>query len=143
PLYRTRQTRKSPTLPAFRLHLQGAALSYCTGGADDLYPSQRPASREMPMTTLLYSHPACLEHDPGSYHPESPDRLRAVLEALSAEEFALLDRREAPRAALDDITRVHPRDLVEQVLAAVPETGHVGIDADTVMSPGSGDAALR
>ncbi len=30
------------------------------------------------MTTLIYSHQACLEHDPGSYHPESPDRLRAV-----------------------------------------------------------------
>jgi acetoin utilization deacetylase AcuC-like enzyme len=95
------------------------------------------------MTTLLYSHPACLEHDPGSYHPESSDRLRAVLEALSAEEFTLLDRREAPRAVLDDIARVHPRDLVEQLLAAVPKSGHVGIDADTIMSPGSGEAALR
>jgi acetoin utilization deacetylase AcuC-like enzyme len=95
------------------------------------------------MTTLLYSHAACLEHDPGSYHPESPDRLRAVLEALAAEEFALLDRREAPRAALDDIVRVHPRGLIDQILAAVPESGHVGIDADTIMSPGSGEAALR
>src|SRR5258708_639703 len=94
------------------------------------------------MTTLLYSHAACLEHDPGSYHPESPDRLRAVLEALAAEELALLDRREAPRAELGDIARVHPRDLVEQVLAAVPESGHVGSDADTIISPGSGQAAF-
>ena len=31
------------------------------------------------MTTLLYTHEACLAHDPGSYHPESPDRLRAVM----------------------------------------------------------------
>jgi acetoin utilization deacetylase AcuC-like enzyme len=95
------------------------------------------------MTTLLFSHDACLGHDPGSFHPESPDRLRAVQEALSAEEFALLDRREAPRGALEDIGRVHPRDYIEAVLAAVPESGHAGLDADTILSPGSGEAALR
>jgi acetoin utilization deacetylase AcuC-like enzyme len=95
------------------------------------------------MTTLLYTHPACLEHDPGEYHPESPSRLRAVLEALDAPEFARLDRREAPEATLDDIARVHPRRFVERLLAAVPADGYVGIDADTIMSPGSGEAALR
>jgi acetoin utilization deacetylase AcuC-like enzyme len=95
------------------------------------------------MTTLLYTHPACLEHDPGQYHPESPARLRAVLDALEAPEFASLERREAPAAAIDDLARVHPRQLVERVLAAVPKSGHVAIDADTVMSPGSGEAALR
>jgi len=95
------------------------------------------------MTTALYTHPACLEHDPGRGHPESPDRLRAVLAALDGPDFTRLERREAPAAALDDICRVHPSDLVERLLAAVPQTGHVGIDADTVMSPGSGEAALR
>src|SRR6266851_6295657 len=95
------------------------------------------------MTTLLYSHAACLEHDPGSHHPESPDRLRAILEALAADEFAPLLRREAPVAALDDVARVHPRSLVERLLAAVPESGYVGIDADTILSPESGRAALR
>jgi len=95
------------------------------------------------MTTLLYSHPACLEHDPGSYHPESPERLRAVLAALSAEEFAGIHRREAPRAALDDIARVHPRGYIDAVLAAIPSSGHAGLDADTIVSPGSGEAALR
>src|SRR5713226_6044713 len=95
------------------------------------------------MTTLLYIHPACLDHDPGDYHPESPARLRAVLEALDAPEFATLERREAPEAEIDDIARVHPRRFVERVLAAVPSSGHVGIDADTIISPGSGEAALR
>jgi acetoin utilization deacetylase AcuC-like enzyme len=95
------------------------------------------------MTTLLYSHEACLEHDPGPHHPESPDRLRAVLAALTADEFAPLLRREAPRAAREDIARVHPGDLIDALLAAVPASGHVGIDADTIMSPGSGEAALR
>jgi acetoin utilization deacetylase AcuC-like enzyme len=95
------------------------------------------------MTTLLYSHPACLGHDPGSYHPECPDRLRAVLAALDADEFAALERREAPRGDLDDIARVHPMGLIEQILAAVPASGHAGLDADTVLSAGSGEAALR
>ncbi|MBV9828997.1 MAG: histone deacetylase family protein [Alphaproteobacteria bacterium] len=95
------------------------------------------------MTTLLYTHPACLAHDPGEYHPESPARLRAVLEALSAPEFARLQRREAPAAPRDVIALVHPVALVDRLLAAVPQTGHVGIDADTIMSPGSGEAALR
>jgi acetoin utilization deacetylase AcuC-like enzyme len=95
------------------------------------------------MTTLLYTHQACLDHDPGSYHPESPARLRAVLEALEAPEFARLERREAPEATIEDLARVHPRPFVERLLAAVPQTGHVAIDADTVMSPASGQAALR
>jgi acetoin utilization deacetylase AcuC-like enzyme len=97
----------------------------------------------MPVTTLLYTHPSCLEHDPGQYHPETPARLKAVLEALSAPKFDALQRREAPAAALADLTRVHPQRFVERLLAAVPEAGHVGIDADTVMSPQSGEAALR
>jgi len=95
------------------------------------------------MTTLLYSHPACLAHDPGRHHPESPARLRAVLAALEEREFAGLERREAPEAAREDLLRVHPRRHVEGVLGAVPQTGHVGIDADTVLSPASGEAALR
>src|SRR6266566_1176350 len=95
------------------------------------------------MTTLLFTHQACLDHDPGDYHPESAARLRAVLEALDTPEFAGLERREAPEAEIDDIARVHPRGFVERLLAAVPQTGHVAIDADTVMSPATGQAALR
>jgi acetoin utilization deacetylase AcuC-like enzyme len=95
------------------------------------------------MTTLLYTHPSCLEHDPGDYHPESPARLKAVLNALEAPEFARLERRLAPAAALDEVARVHPRRFAERLLAAVPSEGYVGIDADTVMCPASGRAALR
>jgi acetoin utilization deacetylase AcuC-like enzyme len=95
------------------------------------------------MTTLLYTHPSCLEHDPGQYHPESPARLRAVLAALDATEFTRLDRREAPEASIDDIARVHPRRFVERLLEAVPIAGHIGIDADTIISPASGRAALH
>jgi acetoin utilization deacetylase AcuC-like enzyme len=95
------------------------------------------------MTTLLYTHQACLDHDPGSYHPESPARLRAVLEALETPEFARLERREAPEATIEDLARVHPQPFVERLLAAVPQSGHIALDADTVLSPASGRAALR
>jgi len=84
-----------------------------------------------------------LEHDTGQSHPESPARLRAVLQALDAPAFANLDRREAPRATIDQIARVHPRDYVTQLLSDIPESGLVQLDADTIASPGSGEAALR
>jgi acetoin utilization deacetylase AcuC-like enzyme len=95
------------------------------------------------MVTLLYTHPACLEHDPGRHHPESPARLEAVLASLDRPEFARLERCEAPAAAPDDLLRVHSRRHIERILAAVPKSGHVGLDADTVLSPASGVAALR
>jgi acetoin utilization deacetylase AcuC-like enzyme len=93
--------------------------------------------------TLLYTHEACAAHDPGPHHPESPARLAAVLSALAGPEFAALDRREAPEAAIEDIVRVHPRRLVEGLLAAIPKQGYASIDADTILCPDSGRAALR
>src|SRR5689334_17652314 len=98
----------------------------------------RASQREDAMTTLLYTHEACLEHDPGSHHPESPDRLRAVLARLSLADFTRVKRREAPLADLDDVARIHPRAFIEGVLAAVPARGHAALDPDTVLSPRSG-----
>jgi len=95
------------------------------------------------MGTILYTHAACLEHDPGPSHPECPARLTAVLDALAGDAFQRLDRREAPRATIEQIARVHPRDHVEEILRLVPAEGTVRLDADTIVSPGSGEAALR
>jgi acetoin utilization deacetylase AcuC-like enzyme len=95
------------------------------------------------MATLLLTHPACLEHDPGAGHPECPDRLRAILAALAAADFGALERREARRATEEELTRVHPADYVRQVLAAVPARGRAYLDGDTALSPRSGEAALR
>ena len=95
------------------------------------------------MPTALFTHSACLYHDTGLGHPESADRLRAVLRAFEDEEFTYLDRRDAPLATVEQIARVHARAYVEGVLAAVPTDGTIHLDADTVMSPGSGEAALR
>ncbi len=96
------------------------------------------------MTVLLLSHRACLRHDPGEFHPECPDRLRAILTALEAEEFAHLIRDEAPVATAEHLTRVHPARYVEAILGIAPEGAElVMLDADTAMSAGSAEAALR
>ena len=95
------------------------------------------------MTTLLVTHQACFGHDPGRLHPESPARLKAILAALEAPEFAALERRAAPLAEVEQIARVHARLYVDRVLDAMPATGDVGFDPDTIASPGSGEAALR
>lgn len=95
------------------------------------------------MSTILYSHSACLQHETGSFHPESPDRLRAVLAALEREEFSYLERREAPKATVEQLSRSHAASYVLGLLRAIPAEGVRQIDADTVVSPGSGEAALR
>src|SRR3546814_20110830 len=95
------------------------------------------------MSTILYSHPACIEHRPGTQHPERPERLKAILAALEEDEFQGLDRREAPRASIDQIALVHDRDYVHALLDSIPSEGHVALAADTRVPPGSGEAALR
>jgi len=95
------------------------------------------------MTTLLLTHPACLLHDTGYGHPERADRLRAIDDALAAAAFNSLKREEAPRADLAAIERLHPKAYVEMVKASIPQRDHKMLDSDTIVSPGSWEAALR
>lgn len=95
------------------------------------------------MTTLLITHPACLDHLTPMGHPERPDRLRAIERALEHEKFSGLARVEAPRGDVETIALCHPMDYVEAIRDASPKDGIVHIDADTSMSPGSYEAALR
>ena len=95
------------------------------------------------MTTQLYTHPACLEHDTGPGHPESRQRLQSILKALEAPQFQVLERREAPRAGDDLLRLIHTDHHIEMVFSAIPRQGHAFLDPDTVVSPGSGEAARR
>ncbi|TWT05663.1 histone deacetylase family protein [Reyranella sp. CPCC 100927] len=95
------------------------------------------------MATLLYTHPACLAHDTGPGHPERPARLQAVLAALDDPEFAALQRREAPLASTEDLMLAHPARHVQAVMSAIPQDGLSMLDGDTLVSPGSREAALR
>ena len=95
------------------------------------------------MTTLFLTHPAGLGHEMGPGHPECPDRLRAVVQALEAESFQNLIRVEAPRAAREAVLRVHPEAYVAALEAASPQSGYVQLDGDTLMCPGTMEAAWR
>src|SRR5262245_58496335 len=95
------------------------------------------------MSTLLITHPASLNHLTPPGHPERPDRLRAIAQVLDGESFKDLIRVEAPAASLDTIALCHPMDFIEEIQAATPKQGLVQIDADTSMSPGSFEAAIR
>jgi len=95
------------------------------------------------MTTLLVTHSACLNHLTPAGHPERPDRLRAIERALEGERFQNLARVEAPAASLETIALCHPMDYVTAIRDATPQNGLAQLDADTSMSPGSFEAALR
>ena len=95
------------------------------------------------MSTLLITHSACLQHLTPPGHPERPDRLRAIDRALEQERFQTLARVEAPLAELETIALCHPMEYVRMVRDATPSEGLVALDADTSVSPGSFEAAMR
>jgi len=95
------------------------------------------------VATLIVSHSCILAHQTPPGHPERPDRLRVVAEVLEQERFRDLLREEAPEAARETILLAHPASHLDALEAAAPRDGLVHIDADTAMSPGTLEAALR
>jgi acetoin utilization deacetylase AcuC-like enzyme len=96
------------------------------------------------MSTLVYTHAACFRHEPGPSHPESPQRLKAVLEVLEAPAFSALEWRDAPMGTRMQAMLVHDQDYVDQIADVAPDSGRVALDGgDTVMSPGSWEAVMR
>jgi acetoin utilization deacetylase AcuC-like enzyme len=96
------------------------------------------------MTTLIYTHSACFEHRPGPHHPESPERLQAVLQALKAPEFADVRWRDAPMGTFEQVLLIHTPEYVENVKSLSPADGFRALDGgDTIMSPGTLEAVMR
>lgn len=92
------------------------------------------------MTTLLVSQRNFESHVTPAGHPERPDRLRAIEEALSRERFAGLKRKDAPAADLNLASLVHDGGYLEALRRVRPAEGVVQIDEDTFISSGSLDA---
>lgn len=95
------------------------------------------------MTTLLFTHPSSLRHVTPNGHPERIDRIKAVNQILNSNHFKDLVRREAPLGRDEDILRAHAYEHLERIRAVAPAEGFEYLDSDTVMSPGSLEAALR
>ena len=95
------------------------------------------------MTVALYTHLDMLDHRPGERHPERPERLRAVVDALQDASDLDLAVRDAPLVEEADLARVHPARYLQAIAAAAPKTGIRKLDPDTFLSPGSLNAARR
>jgi acetoin utilization deacetylase AcuC-like enzyme len=95
------------------------------------------------VTTRFYTDEVFQAHDTGYGHPECGERLRAVLGALQDPRFAALERQQPSEASIDQLGGAHHPRHVEQLLRAIPSEGQRLLDADTVISPQSGRAALR
>ena len=94
--------------------------------------------------TIIYTHAACLEHHPGPHHPESPERLKAVVDALRTPDFVSLAWRDAPMGTVEQLRLIHDADYIDEIVQSAPTRGYVPLDAgDTIMSPGSWEAVMR
>lgn len=90
---------------------------------------------------LVITHPACLGHDPGPDHPESPARLQAVINALRSAFGDSLQWQQAQPAKYGELVRVHDAVMIQAVMAEQSEPLRA-LDQDTYSSPGSAEAAL-
>lgn len=96
----------------------------------------------MGRTGLVYD-PRFLDHDMGPGHPESPERLRAIMARLEATgTLSRVTRIDPIKAGEEWITQVHAPTYLAALKAHAPTSGRVSLDADTSMSSGSLDAAL-
>lgn len=92
------------------------------------------------MKTALLTHDDCLKHETPAGHPEQVARLEYVRRALAD---LPVNTQEVPKASREQLMLAHPASYIDQIEATTPTEGRAQLDADTWMSPGSFDAALR
>jgi acetoin utilization deacetylase AcuC-like enzyme len=98
------------------------------------------------MATGFYSHADCLLHEMGQWHPECPERLRAIDDQLITSRIApLIEHESAPLADMSALLRVHTQAHLDFLKNQVPSVGesYAQIDPDTAMNPHTWQAALR
>ena len=69
--------------------------------------------------------------------------MRAIEQVLEHEKFTFLLREQCPRAEREIVALCHPWEYIERIRRAVPQSGLVQLDDDTVLSAGSFEASLR
>jgi acetoin utilization deacetylase AcuC-like enzyme len=96
------------------------------------------------LSIAFITHPACLLHEMGHGHPERPERLAAIEDKLITSRLDWLVKRwEAPRAAREQLERVHDSRYIDTLERLSPDAGLVAIDPDTAMGPHTLEAALH
>ena len=90
----------------------------------------------------VITHDAFANHPVPMGHPERPDRIRHVWQALD-EDFADLARLEAPEASAEAIARVHGDYYLELIAEQEPQEGMISLDPDTHMGKGTLEASRR
>jgi acetoin utilization deacetylase AcuC-like enzyme len=89
----------------------------------------------------LFRHDSSLRHDTGS-HPERAARIVAIEQELAARDWCGFAPQDSPEATQEQLLAVHPAAHVERI-RALAASGGGRIDADTIVSPGSWEAALH
>lgn len=94
------------------------------------------------MRAAFISHSDCGRHDTGWGHPEHVGRLRAITRALREDPglFSTVDHLEGRRATIEELELAHAGEYIEHI-RKTSESGGGRLDADTVVSAGSWDAA--
>ncbi len=95
------------------------------------------------MSIAIYLDDASLGHRPPEGHPERPARYAAAKQRLDEDDLARLPRRAPKAASRAALERAHPKDYVDAILGAEKPDAMVMLDGDTVMGPGSTEAALK
>ncbi len=98
----------------------------------------------MHMATAFYTHPDCLLHEMGDWHPECPARLSAIQDQLIAGRIDdLIVHETAPFASEAALARVHTQAHIDYIKRSAPASGYAELDPDTLMNPHTWRAALR
>lgn len=101
-------------------------------------------SIEKPMTTAYITHHEFVQHDMGYGHPECPDRLLAISQAMTKTGLLpQLREMQATPASVEQLQRVHGHDYIQAIHNYAPESGIVALDPDTSMCPATLSAALH
>jgi len=94
------------------------------------------------MTTTVVWHPACRKHYGGAGHPERPQRIEAVLDALHGPDLEpLVTWREGVPATRAALERVHPGPYLDS-LERIAAQGGGALDPDTFLGPSSWESVL-
>ena len=96
---------------------------------------------------IIYTHNDCLKKFNGHGHPERKERLEIIISSIKSSFELNAIFKQAPIAEMNNISLVHPRKYIQELLKNIPLEGLKGVEkepnADTMLCPYSKNAILR